>query len=141
MWFNIQKRGKQMKQETFGNYIKQLREQNMLTIEDVAEKMAEEGICINDIKNWEKGMTYPETSAISKLSSIYHVPSRELMYYKQKTIDMQMSHIHTKFIHKLEKWLGSIRMTSMILCAILIFIFYIVFILPLFATIKNQLGL
>lgn len=130
-----------MKQETFGSYIKQLRKQNMLTIEDVAEKIAEEGICINDIKKWERGMTYPETPVISKLANIYHVPSRELMYYKQKTIDMQMQHIHTKLINGIEKWLSSIRLTTLILFAICAFLFYIIIILPIFTQIQSQLGL
>lgn len=111
----------------------------MLTVEDVAEKIGEEGICINDVKKWERGMTYPDTPIIAKLANIYHVSSRELMYYKQKTIDMQIEQIHTKLIKAIEKWLSSIRITTLILFAICAFLFYIIIILPIFTQIQNNL--
>lgn len=57
-----------------GEFISKLREEKGLTEKELGEKL---GVTEKDISNWEKNVSAPDASAISKLSEFFGVSSEE----------------------------------------------------------------
>lgn len=58
----------------FGEKIKLLREQDKLSVEDLVIELAQIGLRVSSetVRNWEKGVTYPNGDDIDKLAQFFN---------------------------------------------------------------------
>lgn len=68
-----------MSNRSTGEIISKLREEKGLTEKELGEKL---GITEKDISDWEKNISIPDASAVSKLSEIFGVSSDEFINSK-----------------------------------------------------------
>ena len=68
-----------MKKETFGNMVAVLRKERGMTQLELAEKM---GVTDKAVSKWERDLSFPDVSSISKLAEILGVSVDELMQVK-----------------------------------------------------------
>ncbi|MCI8621880.1 MAG: helix-turn-helix transcriptional regulator [Clostridia bacterium] len=65
--------------KSFGAYLKALRAEKALTVEEIAEKMK---IKIETVKKWERNLEIPTLDDMYKLSELYQVPCEHLLRLK-----------------------------------------------------------
>lgn len=79
-----------MEQEKVGKFIAQLRKENNLTQQELADKLE---ITDKAISKWENGRCLPDVYFLQLLSNIFHVSVKELLNgerdFKKKEIDME----------------------------------------------------
>lgn len=73
-----------MNQEKIGKYISDLRKENNMTQEQLAEKM---GVTDKSISRWENGNTMPDISMLVQLSDILNTTLPELINGRRMTKD------------------------------------------------------
>lgn len=73
-----------MNQEKIGKYISELRKENNMTQEQLAEKM---GVTDKSISRWENGNTMPDISMMVQLSEILNTTLPELINGRKMTKD------------------------------------------------------
>ena len=73
-----------MNQEKIGKYISDLRKENDMTQEQLAEKM---GVTDKSISRWENGNTMPDISMLVQLSEILNTTLPELINGRRMTKD------------------------------------------------------
>ena len=65
-----------MNQEKIGKYISDLRKENDMTQEQLAEKM---GVTDKSISRWENGKFYPDIDALVKISKCFNISLDDLL--------------------------------------------------------------
>ena len=76
----------------------ELRKKKGLTRMELLEKLNNNNLKENDIKNWEIGLKYPDLDTIYKLSEIYRVPSEEFILAKNNSYEKGLAGINKKII-------------------------------------------
>ena len=71
-----------MDQSKIGNFLKELRNNNNLTQEQLAEKF---GVSQRSVSRWENGNTMPDISVLIELADYYDVDLREILNGERKT--------------------------------------------------------
>ena len=71
-----------MKKDTFGNMVAVLRKEKGMTQLELAEKM---GVTDKAVSKWERDLSFPDVSSISKLAEILGVSVDELMKVKTES--------------------------------------------------------
>ena len=90
----------------FGQWLYETRKQHNFTEEDLVEKINMLNVQKINIKKWERDLEFPDLDVIYKLSEIYMIPSAEIIYKKQKTLQSGVDGIHVYFIRVLSLILG-----------------------------------
>ena len=85
-----------------GVKLKNGRESNGLSQEEVAIKLAEFGITVRDIEEWETGYDIPNDKEIRELSNIYKINANELIKLK---LDMETAGIAANRVYR-KKFVG-----------------------------------
>ena len=75
-----------MDQSKIGNFLKELRNNNNLTQEQLAEKF---GVSQRSVSRWENGNTMPDISVLIELADYYDVDLREILNGERKTETMK----------------------------------------------------
>ena len=70
--------------------LKELRKQRKWTYEDVVLRINKPNITKKKIKNWEKGIEYPNLDEIYELSWVYKIPGRDLLMARENTFTKGM---------------------------------------------------
>ncbi len=70
--------------------LKELRKQRNWTYEDVVLRINKPNITKKKIKNWEKGIEYPNLDEIYELSWVYKIPGRDLLMARENTFTKGM---------------------------------------------------
>ena len=74
-----------MDQIKIGAFLKELRNDNNLTQEQLAEKF---GVSQRSVSRWENGNTMPDISILIELADYYEVDLREILNGERKTDNM-----------------------------------------------------
>ena len=75
-----------MDQSKIGNFLKELRNNNNLTQEQLAEKF---GVSQRSVSRWENGNTMPDISILIELADYYDVDLREILNGERETKTMK----------------------------------------------------
>ena len=75
-----------MDQIKIGSFLKELRNNNNLTQEQLAEKF---GVSQRSVSRWENGNTMPDISVLIELADYYDVDLREILNGERKTETMK----------------------------------------------------
>ena len=74
-----------MNQMKIGAFLKELRKENNLTQEQLAEKL---GVTQRSVSRWENGNTLPDISLLIELADYYDVDLHELLNDERKSTEM-----------------------------------------------------
>ena len=74
-----------MDQEKIGSFLKQLRKEQNISQEQLAEKFF---VSVRTVSRWENGNTMPDISILIKLADFYNVDMRELLKGERKSDNM-----------------------------------------------------
>lgn len=69
-----------MNQENIGKFIAELRKENNMTQQQLADKL---GVTDRAVSNWENGRRLPDISLLKELSEIYDITIDEIIYGKR----------------------------------------------------------
>lgn len=77
-----------------GNKLKELRQQNMMTQNDLAKLI---GSNIRSVRNWEDDISNPNLESFCKLAKVFHISANELLSLSPPdTIDLSSLDEHEK---------------------------------------------
>ena len=115
-----------MDQIKIGAFLKELRNDNNLTQEQLAEKF---GVSQRSVSRWENGNTMPDISVLIELADYYEVDLREILNGERKmevmkedlkeTLEMVADYTETEKVKILKKTYNY----SVVLCVIILFEF------------------
>lgn len=88
-----------MNQQKIGNFLKELRKENKLTQEQLAEKF---NISNRTVSRWENGNNMPDLSILVELADFYNVDVREIIDGERKSENMEKNLKET--IHKVTEY-------------------------------------
>jgi len=71
-----------MNSKKIGNFLKQLREENNLTQDDLSSKIY---VSREAISKWERGINIPKTDQLLSISKLYNISINEILYGERKT--------------------------------------------------------
>ena len=99
-----------MDQEKIGKFIKKLRKDNNLTQDELAKKL---GVTYQAVSKWENGKSIPDIAILKDISTLFNVNIDELLEGNVK----EKKKLNKKIF---------IPITVLSLCAVLIFVFFVV---------------
>ena len=88
-----------MNQQKIGNFLKELRKDNKLTQEQLAEKFS---ISNRTVSRWENGNNMPDLSVLLELADFYNVDVREIIDGERKSENMEKN--LKEAIHKVTEY-------------------------------------
>ena len=104
-----------MDQTKIGNFLKELRKENSLTQEQVAEKL---GVSSRTISRWETGTYMPDISMLVVIAEMYDVDVREVidgernkenMNSEIKEVAVKMADYSMMETNNIKKWLKTME--------------------------------
>ena len=111
-----------MNQDKIGTYIKQLREKNNLTQEQLAEKI---NISRQAISKWEVGKTLPDYASLEKLCEVFNVSITEILSASSETNSNKLLlSLFNKKLQLKKIIIFSILIIIILLLSFLIYYFY-----------------
>ena len=93
---------KKMSINLLGVKLKLGREAKGISQEEVAIKLAEFGVTVRDIDEWENGYAIPDETKITELANLYNINANELIQIKN---DTENSKAHNDAFHR-QKFVG-----------------------------------
>ena len=75
-------KSKKMPIDSIGKIIKEAREKECLTKDDLVSKINNSKVTVKTIKNWEEGKDFPDLDMIYKLSFLFNLNPNELLNMK-----------------------------------------------------------
>ncbi len=115
-----------MKYNEFGTRLAYLRRKNGLDYEALLEKIGMKKVTSNDLRNWERGLSHPDTDVIKRLSEIYEEPYEELLTLHEQTIQGGVDDIHLGVIETISKLMGVSMYTVIVLARIMLVLLCII---------------
>lgn len=92
-----------MKQERMGLFISELRKENKMTQQELADKL---GIIATSVSKWERGINAPDISYLTELSKIFNVTVNELLNGERNYKKRQINDNKVLEVEKLSKYFG-----------------------------------
>lgn len=89
-----------MNQQKIGNFLKELRKENKLTQEELAEKF---NISNRTVSRWENGNNMPDLSILVELADFYNVDVREIIDGERRYENMEKNLKET--VHKVTEYI------------------------------------
>ena len=74
--FGVFERRKSMNKESFGSFIKELRQNKKYTQQELADLLY---LDVSSVSKWERGVSYPDITLIPKICEILEVDEHELI--------------------------------------------------------------
>ena len=92
-----------MKQERMGLFISELRKENKMTQQELADKL---GIIATSVSKWERGINAPDISYLTELSKIFSVTVNELLNGERNYKKRQINDNKVLEVENLSKYFG-----------------------------------